>query len=361
VADVRRDKARRRRRRRIARVSVLAVLALAVLGAIGGLAVADRASADKIPSGVTVGGVDVGGLTKHAALRRLDQRIGEPSRRAVTVTLAGRTQTLTADEAGVRLDLSGAVDSALASGRKGNFVGRGWRAITGGTLHTEIPTPVAVDRRAVGGFVDGLGKQVQKPAVNAELSLSVSQVAVTPGRNGRRLAGATKLQRRIVRAFRAPGAKRDFTAKTTAVKPAVTEEQVWARNPTIVTVAHDARTVRVFKQGKVTASYRVAVGDPEFPTPRGRFTVQTKQTNPAWNVPDSKWAGDLAGKTIPGGDPRNPLVARWIGFSGSVGFHGTKDIASLGNAASHGCVRMNPTDVIDLFKRVDVGTTVLVA
>jgi lipoprotein-anchoring transpeptidase ErfK/SrfK len=341
-------------------LSVLGILALAILGALGGLAVADRASADKIPAGVTVGGVDVGGLTKPTALRKLDLHIGEPSRRAVTVSLAGRTQTLTADEAGVRLDLAGAVDSALAEGRKGNFLGRGWRAVSGTTLHAEIPTPIAVDRRAVGAFVGGLATQVEKPAVNAELSLSVSQVAVTAGRDGRRLAGATKLQRRIVRAFRAPGAKRNFSARTTTVAPAVTEEQVWARNPTIVTVAHDARMVRVFKQGRVTATYRVAVGDAKFPTPRGRFTVQLKQKNPTWNVPDSKWAGALAGKTIPGGDPRNPLVARWIGFSGSVGFHGTKDLASLGNAASHGCVRMNPTDVVDLFDRVDVGTTVLV-
>jgi lipoprotein-anchoring transpeptidase ErfK/SrfK len=85
------------------------------------------------------------------------------------------------------------------------------------------------------------------------------------------------------------------------------------------------------------------------------------QVDPPWNVPDSDWAGDLAGSTIPGGAPNNPLVARWIGFNGSVGFHGTADIGSLGSAASHGCVRMNPRDVIDLYERVDVGTTVYVA
>ena len=48
------------------------------------------------------------------------------------------------------------------------------------------------------------------------------------------------------------------------------------------------------------------------------------------------------GETIPGGDPRNPLVARWIGFNGSVGFHGTASAGSLGTAASHGCIRMAP-------------------
>ena len=85
------------------------------------------------------------------------------------------------------------------------------------------------------------------------------------------------------------------------------------------------------------------------------------QKNPAWNVPQSDWAGKLAGQTIPGGDPRNPLVARWIGFNGSVGFHGTASIASLGSAASHGCVRMSPGDVTDLFEQVTTGTPVYVA
>jgi lipoprotein-anchoring transpeptidase ErfK/SrfK len=361
AADVRRDKARRRRRRRIARVSTLATFSLLILAALGGLAWADRASADKIPAGVTVRGIDVGGLTRGAALDRLEQRIGTPSRRPVTVAIQGRTEELTADEAGVRVDLAGAIDDALASGRDGNFLARGWRSVTGGAVHADVPANVTVDRAAVKGFVGGLAKQVAKPAVNAELSLTAEHVAVKPGREGRRLAGSGKLERRIVRAFGTPDAQRRLKARTAAVEPAVTEKEVWARNPTIVTVAHDERVVRVFRRGEVTARYRVAVGDPEFPTPRGSFVVQSKQENPTWNVPDSEWAGDLAGEVIPGGDPRNPLVARWIGFSGSVGFHGTKDIASLGNAASHGCVRMNPKDVIDLFDRVEVGTTVLVA
>ena len=76
------------------------------------------------------------------------------------------------------------------------------------------------------------------------------------------------------------------------------------------------------------------------------------QKNPTWTVPNSEWAGDLAGKVIPGGDPKNPLIARWIGFNGSVGFHGTKSIDSLGRSASHGCVRMAPEDVKDLYERV---------
>lgn len=35
--------------------------------------------------------------------------------------------------------------------------------------------------------------------------------------------------------------------------------------------------------------------------------------NPAWNVPNSDWAGDLAGTVVPPG-PTNPLKARWLGI-----------------------------------------------
>jgi lipoprotein-anchoring transpeptidase ErfK/SrfK len=168
------------------------------------------------------------------------------------------------------------------------------------------------------------------------------------------------LTKRLLAALSEPNARRTLKATTVPVKPEITEEQLWDRHPTVVTVSHARRTATVFERGDVVKRYHVAVGDPKYPTPNGSFVVQTMQKNPTWNVPDSDWAGDLAGKTIPGGDPKNPLVARWIGFNGSVGFHGTKDLASLGRAASHGCVRMNPNDVKDLYKRVGIGTTVLV-
>ena len=43
-----------------------------------------------------------------------------------------------------------------------------------------------------------------------------------------------------------------------------------------------------------------------------------------------------------------------------AGIHGTTDTASLGSAASHGCVRMSIPDVIDLYDRVDVGTPIYI-
>ena len=50
-----------------------------------------------------------------------------------------------------------------------------------------------------------------------------------------------------------------------------------------------------------------------------------------------------------------------MGVNGSVGIHGTGDDASIGSAASHGCMRMHEYDVIDLYDRVEIGTPVLIA
>ena len=77
-------------------------------------------------------------------------------------------------------------------------------------------------------------------------------------------------------------------------------------------------------------------------------------------VPNSAWAGDLAGTVVPGGIPSNPLKARWLGIYNGAGIHGTSDIGSLGSAASHGCVRMAVPDVIELYDKVPVGAPVYI-
>jgi lipoprotein-anchoring transpeptidase ErfK/SrfK len=57
---------------------------------------------------------------------------------------------------------------------------------------------------------------------------------------------------------------------------------------------------------------------------------------------------------VPGGSPENPLKARWLGIFDGAGIHGTDEVASLGHAASHGCVRMAIPDVIELYPQVPV-------
>jgi len=129
---------------------------------------------------------------------------------------------------------------------------------------------------------------------------------------------------------------------------------------TVLTIDRGAFKLRLFKGLKFRKSYPIAVGMAGLETPAGRYAIQSKQVNPAWHVPNSAWAGSLAGQVIPGGAPNNPLRARWLGIANGVGIHGTAEDWSIGTRASHGCIRMHVADVIDLYGRVPVGAPVLI-
>ena len=340
---------------------VLALLVVLVPAAgFATLAFADKQGKEKIAQGVRVEGIHVGGLTQEQAMARVYKRLREQSQRPVRVRVGKERFTLAAATAGVSLGLDDAVSRAYEEGRGGNLIERGWRSLSGGRVDHDEPAEVNVDRGRVRSFVTNIHENVSRAPVDAQLELNVEQVSVSDAKRGRRLADRDALVDRVTNALLDPRGDRRFRARTQVIKPEVTAKDIWEANPTVVTVSRAGKTARLFERGKLVRSYRVAVGEPKYPTPVGSFTVQTKQVNPTWNVPQSDWAGELAGQTIPSGDPRNPLKARWIGFNGSVGFHGTASVSSLGTAASHGCVRMSVGDVIDLYERVEVGTTVLV-
>ena len=158
----------------------------------------------------------------------------------------------------------------------------------------------------------------------------------------------------------APGATRTVVAHTRAIRPKVTTAQLGARYPELITVNRSRFRLVLYRNLRRFKVYKIAVGRAGLETPAGLYSIQDKQENPSWHVPKSDWAGDLAGKVIPPG-PTNPIQARWMGLHDGAGIHGTTDIASLGSAASHGCVRMAIPDVIDLYDRVAVGTPVYIS
>ena len=345
------------------RIALITAAALALLAGagLGALAWADAGSSNQLPAGARVAGVDVGGLTREQALARARSRIGALIARPAHVQLGARRYTISPQQAAVRADPRAAVGRAYAAGREGSFVSRGWRRLTGAKVAVDVAVPVSVDRIALRRFVERIARKQARQPVDASLRMTLTSVGVEPARAGRRLAARDALVARLTRRLTSRTAQRTIRARTVAVAPKVTAAKLRAAQPVAVTVSRSERRARVFRRGELVKTYTVAVGSPDYPTPTGQFVVQTMQKNPSWSVPRSGWAGSLAGQTIPGGDPRNPLVARWIGFNGAVGFHGTNSSGSLGSAASHGCIRMNPGDVIDLFERVRPGAPVLVA
>ena len=143
---------------------------------------------------------------------------------------------------------------------------------------------------------------------------------------------------------------------TVTERPDRTLADLAKRYPAVIAVDRDAKQLRLYKRLQLEHKYRIAVGKAGLETAAGRYKIQEKVVNPPWHVPQSSWAGDLAGKTIPPGDPQNPLEARWMGFHDGQGIHGTADIASLGTAASHGCIRMSVPAVKELYSEVEIGT-----
>jgi murein L,D-transpeptidase YcbB/YkuD len=93
--------------------------------------------------------------------------------------------------------------------------------------------------------------------------------------------------------------------------------------------------------------YEVAIGAHGHATPRGQFAMDSIVWNPGWVPPDSDWAKGARARRP--GDPENPMQGAKIFFRKPYYYiHGTNDVESLGDAASHGCVRMNPEDVVVL-------------
>lgn len=116
------------------------------------------------------------------------------------------------------------------------------------------------------------------------------------------------------------------------------------------------RRVYLYQNKKLKISYPIAVGKAGWETPTGNYQVLDMQRHPVWEEP---WTG----KVILDG-PKNPLGERWIGFwtdnVNSIGFHGTPAENLIGQAVSHGCVRMRNQDIIALFEQVKLGTPVTV-
>jgi lipoprotein-anchoring transpeptidase ErfK/SrfK len=154
----------------------------------------------------------------------------------------------------------------------------------------------------------------------------------------------------------------DHTVKAPvdSVKPKVTTRELAKKYPRVIAINRGAFKLTLYHDLKPVKTYTIAVGKQGLETPAGRYNIQDKQVNPSWHVPNSAWAGDLAGRVIPPG-PQDPIKARWMGVNGGAGIHGTDEVSSLGSAASHGCIRMAIPDVEALFDKVEVGDPVFIA
>lgn len=116
-----------------------------------------------------------------------------------------------------------------------------------------------------------------------------------------------------------------------------------------------------FSQGKLVSAYPVGLGKPSWPTPQGEFRIVNRQANKPWLVPKSiqeemRREGKIVQEEVPPG-PDNPLGKHWLGLNlWGYGIHGTIAPASVYHFQSHGCIRLHPDDIAELFDQVRIGT-----
>ncbi len=345
------------RAHRVALIAIVSMITALLLLAVGAWAY-DNSQKDRIAPGVTIGGVDVGGKDVDEARKIVRAQVVAPLRRPVTVTFDGKQYRLTAKQLNESADVDGMLDDAVGQSREGGIVTRVGRYMSGGEVDADIPAEVSYSKKAVDSFISDLAGNINQDAVDATIVPSGDTLSPQSGQKGIALR-EHQTSKLITRQIESPIGRRTLRARVKQVDPEVTKAELADQYPTYLTIDRASYTLRLFKDLKLVKSYTVAVGQAGLETPAGLYHIQDKQVNPWWHVPDSAWAGDLAGQDIPPG-PENPLQARWMGIFDGAGIHGTYETSSLGHAFSHGCVRMSIPDVIDLYDRVEVGDPIYI-
>ena len=142
---------------------------------------------------------------------------------------------------------------------------------------------------------------------------------------------------------------------------ALTFSPIWPLGPNplpgdpFIIVNKQTNEVALINENRVQTVVSAATGKTEDLTPEGLFTITVKAPDPYYRKKD-----------IPGGDPKNPLGSRWIGFDAEntdgriYGIHGTNDPSSIGKKISQGCIRLQNEAVQSLYDYIPLGTKILV-
>lgn len=346
-----------RRRLLVATGVLLAVIGLALTAAGAYAYTWAQGHEDVIAPGVTIAGIDVGGLHAPAARTLVASALSRRLSRPVELVYGSHRFRI---RSAVRFDVTQMVDEAVADSRRGGLVTRLWRDVRGRKLARAIPLRAGVPITRVETVAFHVARVLDRPAQSAQVVPKplATGLTIVPEKVGLSVQ-QLQLQDRLTRAFLEVDGPRRITVPTRPVRPRWTTRNLPRRYGTYLLVSRETFTLRLYKHLKLVKTYGVAVGMQGLDTPAGLYDINDKEINPSWHVPNSPWAGDLAGRVIPPG-PDDPIKSRWLGFWDGAGIHGTSEDWSIGHAASHGCIRMHIWDVEDLYPRVPLHTPIYV-
>lgn len=335
-----------------------ATIMLALSGSLAWATVYEYQSRVFVPNGVSIAGVDLSGMNESEARSAITAAVSDPLTSPLTVLAEGKQHTLEA-EGVVTVDVDAMVAEAFAPRRTASFVTRIQHDVINTPLNAEVKPAYSVDASAVAAWVTSISKSVNRPAVDATVTLdgnTVKLIASKPGKRTREDEAVSVLLDALDAENSLSKEIRQVDLPIDEIKPKVTDKDI---GKTIV-VDISERRIRLFKGARLEKTYRCAVGTPSFPTPKGHFKIEQKRYRPTWvNPAKNGWGKDMPAFIPPG--PSNPLGTRAINLTApGIRFHGTTKDWSVGTAASHGCMRMHRSDIEDLFERVYVGMDVYI-
>jgi lipoprotein-anchoring transpeptidase ErfK/SrfK len=283
---------------------------------------------------ISIGGVQVGGLTPAAALAAVQLA----SRSPLVVAIEDERVSVSMKKLGVKAYVQSAVSRAR-------------RAKPG----AKVQLGVSIRGDAVRAWVASLARNHDREMRDARLVLNDLRPHLVPERDGfviRREATVAAIVEAVRANRRGPVAAAARVEHPTRLSKFFTSAVVIRRG------SNRLMYYKIQSEPKLSRTFTVATGQSSYPTPLGNFEIVDMQRYPWWYPPPSGWAEGL--EPVPPG-PGNPLGTRWMGLNVSaVGIHGTPDPSSLGYSASHGCIRMAIPSAEWLFSHVKVGTPVFI-
>lgn len=328
--------------RRVSRLFVAVVMAVTVL------APAVPAYADR---GVVEGNVKLGSISLQGKTEtQVKQEIAKltPKVTKVVVKGAGQEHAVAASTAVKALTLNS--ESLLDAIYK----------VETTTTPTLVKPTWTANKTAIATWTAAFTKKVRAKPVNAKryVDKKKRRLKVKAEKNGYKVnqtAVTDKIAKRLADEANGGSAYTVWSVHTVK-KPKITRKNIGKA----ILVVLKERRVYLYKHTKVAKKYRCAIGTRSYPTPTGTFKIVQKRYRPTWvNPAPNGWGSNMPRSIAPG--TRNPLGLRALNLNVSgIRIHGTNKISSIGTAASHGCIRLTNKNVIDLYKRVSVGTPVYI-
>lgn len=336
-----------------ARVTVLILLALGLV--VGGSAYAayryDRGTVDRLLPGITIAGVEVGGMTRDGAMDTLREAADARLDREIEITVGEETWHVTPAELGTKAKVKAAVDEALVVSEEFSWPSRVVRRLFDRPVDRSFDLEYRYRDTAIGRFVDGIAETVAVSPTDAEVDFEDGELVLRRPRQGRALR-IEEARESLMEALTGSIPAVELGLRT--LKPEVTTSEL---GYTIVVRLSELK-LYLYDGLDLVKTYPVAAGQPAYPTPQGEWAVINKAENPTWINPAPDGWGAALPLSIPGG-PSNPLGTRALYLDApGIRIHGTADSGSIGTYASHGCVRMLGSDVEELYEIVPIGTTV---